>query len=58
MALIDLKGQKFRKLTVVKRELPNTPGGKARWRCRCECGGEIVGAYRSKKGLQNSESRL
>ncbi len=36
MAKNDLTGKVFGKLTVISRE----PG--ARWRCRCECGNEVV----------------
>ena len=42
MALVkDLTGQKFGRLTVVERA-ENTPQGKARWLCKCECGGTTV----------------
>ena len=32
----DLMGQKFGRLTVVKRG-PNTKSGNARWWCECDC---------------------
>ncbi len=45
MKPIDLLGQSFGRLTVVKRN-PNSPAGKARWLCSCQCGGqvEVLGA--------------
>lgn len=39
--LIDLTGQKFGKLTVIKR-VENTKRGAARWLCICECGNKTV----------------
>lgn len=42
---VDLTGQKFGKLTVLKRvENYVTPKGskKSRWLCKCECGNEII----------------
>lgn len=33
----DILGQRFGRLTVVEREA-NSQKGKARWRCRCDCG--------------------
>lgn len=41
VALIDLTGQRFGKLTVVQRA-ENTKTGQAQWLCRCDCGNEIV----------------
>lgn len=39
--LIDLTGQRFGRLTVI--EYAGTDkGGKARWRCRCDCGKETI----------------
>ena len=38
--LIDLTGQRFGRLTVVERVLPNK-GGNAIWRCQCDCGNEV-----------------
>jgi hypothetical protein len=38
--LIDLTGQKFDKLTVIKRDC--SKNGKALWLCRCDCGNEII----------------
>jgi hypothetical protein len=37
--LIDLTGQRFGRLTVVCR-VKNHRNGRARWLCRCDCGGE------------------
>jgi hypothetical protein len=37
---IDLTGQRFGKLTVVKRVLPNTKDRQPRWLCQCDCGGQ------------------
>jgi hypothetical protein len=37
----DLTGQVFTRLTVLSRA-SSTPQGKAMWRCRCECGAEVV----------------
>lgn len=42
MSLIDIKGQRFGRLTVIEK-LPNEPGVKASiWRCRCDCGRETT----------------
>lgn len=38
---IDLTGQKFGLLTVIKRE-ENTNTGNSRWLCKCECGNFIT----------------
>lgn len=40
--VIDSIGQKFGRLTVIKREYPNDKWRHARWLCKCECGGEII----------------
>lgn len=37
--VIDLSGQRFGRLTVIKR-VENGNGGRARWLCRCDCGNE------------------
>jgi hypothetical protein len=37
----DLTGQKFGILTVLRRA-ENSPSGKARWLCKCECGNECL----------------
>jgi hypothetical protein len=41
MRLIDLTGQKFGLLTVLKRG-PNATGHHTRWWCRCECGSKSL----------------
>lgn len=38
---IDLTGQKFGKLTVIKRE-NNNKYGSATWMCKCDCGNETI----------------
>ena len=38
--LIDLKGQRFGRLVVVERAEPIDGCTNARWRCKCDCGGE------------------
>ena len=38
---IDLTGQKFGLLTVIKKE-QSTDAGDSRWLCRCECGNFII----------------
>ena len=37
----DLLGQQFGRLTVIE-QAASIPGGQARWRCRCQCGGETT----------------
>lgn len=39
--LQDLTGQRFGRLVVLERA-GTAKGGQARWRCRCDCGGETV----------------
>lgn len=39
--VIDLVGQKFNKLTVIKRD-GSDKRGEARWICKCECGNQIT----------------
>lgn len=39
--LIDLTGQKFGRLTVIRRA-ENAKNGKSRWKCICDCGDEKV----------------
>lgn len=36
-----LNGKKFGKLLVIKR-VENSPSGKTRWMCKCDCGADIV----------------
>ena len=54
MVLADLTGQRFGKLTVLRRaENDNT--GKAQWTCRCDCGRLcVVRAYKLKNGQTRS----
>lgn len=50
---IDLAGQKFGRLIVVKRA--ENRRGRVRWRCLCDCGNEtIVGARNLKSGNTRS----
>lgn len=37
--LIDLTGQRFGRLTVIKKVPPTTKQTNARWLCACDCGG-------------------
>ena len=47
---IDLTGQRFGNLTVLER-MPETQDRYCLWRCRCDCGGEIlVNTKRLKRG--------
>lgn len=39
--LIDMKGLKFGKLSVIER-VGKDDGGQAKWLCRCDCGNETV----------------
>lgn len=41
--LKDMTGLRFGRLVVIERE-SNNPQGKARWRCRCDCGTTTVTA--------------
>lgn len=52
--LIDITGNKYGKLTVVRRA-ENGPGGVARWECLCECGHtSIVSGRNLKSGAVKS----
>lgn len=44
MKFIDLTGQKFGRLTVIKQSESIQDGGRPRicWLCRCECGNEVI----------------
>jgi hypothetical protein len=42
VAIRDLTGQRFSRLTVISLDPERTPAGKARWLCRCDCGTELV----------------
>ncbi len=46
---IDLTGQKFGRLTVIKR-VENTDDGRIKWLCLCECGKKIIVQAGSLKG--------
>ncbi len=37
----DITGQKFYRLTAIKRE-GTTPHGESKWLCKCDCGKEVV----------------
>ena len=39
---IDLTGQKYGKLTVLKKSEQRTSGGRIQWECKCECGNKIL----------------
>lgn len=54
MKLDDLTGRRFGLLTVVARA-ENDSGGRAKWLCRCDCGGERTSAgYSLKAGDASS----
>jgi len=38
MKLINLVGRRFGRIVVLERKLPNSPWGKAKWTCKCDCG--------------------
>lgn len=38
---IDITGLRFGKLIVIERSFPNVDGS-AMWRCKCDCGNEVV----------------
>lgn len=51
----SLIGQRFGRWTVKERAPDNTPEGKSRWHCRCDCGNEkIVTRATLKSGLSQS----
>ena len=39
--VIDITGQKFNRLTVLERSLPNQ-NHLAMWKCKCDCGTEVI----------------
>ena len=41
MGKIDLIGQKFERLTVIEN-VGSKPNGSVLWKCRCDCGNEII----------------
>lgn len=50
----DLSGRRFGRLTAIAR-VENTPGGRARWICECDCGGsKAVASAELKKGRTSS----
>lgn len=52
--LIDLKGLRFDRLTVIERA-PNDKWGKTEWSCRCDCGTDrVVDAGSLRRGLIRS----
>lgn len=52
--IIDLAGQRFDRLTVVRRA-KNTSDGHARWECRCDCGNcKVVSAALLRSGKTTS----
>jgi hypothetical protein len=54
-AFIDLTGQTFGRLTVLRRNPQNTPAGASRFDCLCVCGNRITtAAYRLKLGMTKS----
>lgn len=52
MKLIDLSGQRFGRLVVLRRD--GTKGNKATWRCLCDCGKEHVVLV---SGLKNGHTQ-
>ncbi len=50
MKRTDLIGQRFGKLTVVEDSGERTGGGSIRWRCVCDCGGEILATRQQLEG--------
>lgn len=53
MGLKDETGNKYDRLTVIERG-PNTSNGTARWRCKCDCGNEVLVIGSS---LRNGQTR-
>lgn len=54
LSVIEMKGQKYGRLMVIKRA-ENNKYGDAMWECRCECGAVIVTAgYRIRSGKAKS----
>lgn len=64
-AFLNMEGQKFNRLTVIEKA--NVPGVKTKWRCKCDCGNELLviaghlrngntkscGCHRSESSRQN-----
>ena len=52
---MDLTGQKFGRLTVIKRSFPNTKNGETNWLCKCDCGNKkIIHGHRLRIGKTKS----
>lgn len=55
MRLIDLTGEKFGRLTVIKRHPVNDRQNKPQWECICDCGKNVVvSAYSLRSGNTKS----
>lgn len=53
--VIDLTGQHFGRLVVLKRSKRHSPNGNAQWTCRCACGRQvIVDSQRLRQGRTKS----
>ena len=39
--MIDMTGKRYNKLVVIERA-PNNKDGRAMWKCKCDCGNEII----------------
>lgn len=49
---IDLRDQKFGKLTVIRKHPERANGGGVRWICKCECGGDsVTSSYNLRNGI-------
>ena len=42
MKVIDLTGQKFGRLTVLRRSKNKSNRRESNWLCKCDCGGVII----------------
>lgn len=47
---IDLTGQRFGRLTVIKREIDNATSKGVRWLCRCDCGKDKIASSHYLRG--------
>lgn len=55
MGYIDMTGQRFGRLVVIKRALHHSSNGNARWWCLCDCGNEVtVDAQHLRRGITSS----
>lgn len=50
----DLSGQRYGRLTVIRRHQQNTTAGKARWVCQCDCGQQTISVSGSLKSGHKS----